>query len=262
VATSTAALANLALRYLGDSTRLLDLTTETTAAAKVCNEFLPRAITETLRAYAWRFARIQAELTLVETVDTTDTRLEWLYGFRLPEDCLQPLRLLNGWINAPLEYQIPFETRKSSADAEWDSGTTYDLGDYAKVTAGPVITWYRALVTSVALAPASNPTEWASITGVPPLLVYCNFDTALLEYTQAVSDVRAFPDDFDNAVAARLAYYIAPIITKGSNDLGDKAAQSWQFLIGQAEAVDANAQQRHPEPMSSFEAERHTGFRG
>jgi hypothetical protein len=261
MAASEAILANLALRSIGDQTEITDLATDTRAAAKRIREYLETAIEETLKARNWSFARVVANLVQIADLSTTADRLEeWQYVYRLPENCLQPWRLLRGWRNAPNDQQIRFERRLSPYDAAWDEEETYDLGDYASLEADGATVWYRALAESTGESPDAVDSEfWEAIEGVPPMVIYTTQNVARLEYTRIITDIRFFPKDVDNAVGARIGFYIAPTIAKGNKDAAKDAAAQWDFLIRQAEAQDGNAAQIDPDPPSSFELARIEG---
>lgn len=259
MALNKAALGTRALRFIGDSTVIGSFENDTSVQAKACRDFLDDAIIETLRARNWSFARAKADLVLDATNDTGDALEQWIYRYRLPADCLNPIQLVTGLRRPPIEYTWPYEVLPSSVDAEWAALTTYQANEYAAVTTLGVATWYRALRETLGDAPAASALDWVAIDGVPPLQLHTDMPNARLEYTRVITDVRYFPADFDNAVAARLAYYIEPRVTKGAGTLGDKAAQTWAFLIAQAEAVDANLRQRDVDPPSSFELSRTYG---
>lgn len=261
MAASEAILANLALRNIGDSTEITVLASDNRAAAKRCREYLPQAIEETLKARNWSFARVVADLVQVADLSASASRIEeWSYVFRLPEDCLQPWRLVRGWRNAPNDQQIRFERRLSPYDLPWDVAASYDVGDYASLEDDGATVWYRALQETTGDSPDEvSSAFWAAIDGVPPMVLYTTVSEARLEYTRTITDIRFFPKDVDNAVGARLGFYIAPIIAKGNPNAGKESAAMWDFLIRQAEAQDANAAQIDPDPPSSFELARTEG---
>lgn len=258
MAASEAALVNLALRHLGDSTRIVDLSTETSKAAKAGREFLPIALDTTFRARDWSFLRAEATLDLVETVADGDFRADWRYAFRLPNDCLVARRLTYGWRNPPLAHTLPFEVRLPDADAAWSASVSYVAGACASVTTGPSTVWYRALATTLNEAPAATPAAWQALAGLPPQLLYTTFHQARLRYTRTLSDVRRLPLELDNAVAYYLAYLLGPHMSDGDSAMADRAGAAWGAMIRAAEANDAAQRQKDVEPPSEFELARVT----
>ena len=255
MAASTAAIANLALSHLGSTAVVItDLAADTTLEGKSCRQFYDQAVRETLLAHPWNVAQVQAALTLVEAV-TTDP-MEWAYKYRVPEDCLMPQRVL--WQNIrtpPSGYRVPYRLLRDTESTAWSASVTYAAGDYASV--GTV--WYRALRETINDAPASSADDWvatSTYSGVPPQWLLCDAASAWLEYTVDLTDPRDFTPDLDNAVAARLAFYVAPKLALGNPNVRGEMAGLWDFLIRAARANDANNEQRDPEPPSSFEMAR------
>lgn len=259
MATSSAAIANLALAHLGGSAVVItNLTTDTTLEGKALRAFYETARRETLIAHAWTCAQKSAALTLVEEVD--DTVPEWVYKYRLPEDCLMAQRIKYGGQRNPVAGQrVPFAVRRDTESTTYDAGTTYTVGQYAESAS----IWYRALRTTVGDTPVSSASDWVTIAapttpdGVPPAWVFCDIEDAEMEYTMNLTDTRYFTPDVDNAIAAKLAFYAAPKIVAGDTAKRAELAQLWRFLIAQARANDVQSEQRDPEPMSSFEAARY-----
>lgn len=259
MSTSSAAIANLALAHLGSSAVVITtLSTDTTLEGKALRAFYETARRETLMAHAWHCAQKSAALTLVEAVD--DTLPEWVYKYRVPEDCLMPQRIKWGGIRSPTPGQrIPFAVRRDTESTTYDAGVTYTVGQYAESSS----IWYRALRTTINDTPVSSTSDWVTIAapttpdGVPPEWLFCDVEDAELEYTMNLTDTRYFTPDLDNAIAAKLAFYAAPKITTGDPNTRAEMAQLWDFLIRQARSNDFHAEQQDPAPMSSFEAARY-----
>lgn len=257
MAASTAALANQALSHLGGSSVVItNLTTDSTLEGKALRAFYETARRETLMARAWHCVQKSAALTLIETV--TDTPPEWVYKYRVPEDCLTPNRVKWAGNRNPVSGQrVPFAVRRDTASTTYDAAVTYTVGQYAE----SVSIWYRALRTTLADTPAISPSDWVTVAapttpdGVPPEWLFCDLADAELEYTMNATDVRYFTPDLDNAIAAKMALYAAPKIAKDETTVA-RMAQLWAFLVGQATINDLNAEQRDPDPISSFEAAR------
>mgnify|MGYP001614712252 CR=1 FL=1 len=254
---SSATIANLALAHLGTSSVVITtLSSDSTLEGKALRAFYETARRETLMAHAWHCAQKTAALTLIEAVD--DTVPEWVYKYRVPEDCLMPQRIKYAGLRNPIAGQrIPFAVRKDTESTTYDAGTTYTVGQYAESAS----IWYRALRTTVGDTPVSSTSDWVTIAapttpdGVPPEWLFCDVDDAELEYTMNATDVRYFTPDLDNAIAAKMAFYAAPKIAKDAATQA-QLAQLWSFLVTQATVNDINAEQRDPDPISSFEAAR------
>lgn len=83
---------NLALRHLGISKEIANVTTEQSAEAKACRRFYDDTRKSVLADYSWPFATRIAALNLVET----DPNEEWNYSYRYPTGCLFIRRVLSG----------------------------------------------------------------------------------------------------------------------------------------------------------------------
>lgn len=262
MAFSSASIANEALSHLGVEGVITTLATDTTTEGKACYTHYASAVRETLAAADWRCANRRATLTLVETFAATDEQ-EWTFSYRLPENCLVPRRVVWGVRNPQNDQQFPFDTRPDEVSTTWNSLTSYAVGDYAQLEATGV--WYRCILAHSAHTPP-NGTYWiaaATASGGPPLLLVTDREDAVLEYTQDLTDPTRFDVGLASAIAARLAYAIAPRITvNGSAEaLRNAAGALWQTLIAQAIVTDFNARQRDPQPMSGYQMARYRGGR-
>ena len=74
------------------------------------------------------------------------------------------------------------------------------------------------------------------------------------EYTFREEDTERFPADFTMAFSFRLAWYLAPRLTRGDDPgrLGARAIQSYLFEISRAEAAAGNEEQPDDLPESEF----------
>lgn len=260
MAASPAALVNAALAHLGQPGTITTLSTDVTPAGKAGRTFYDRARIETLKAHRWACALTQSALTLYETFADTDER-EWLYRYRLPEDCLTPHRIVWGVRNPNPLQQYPFRLVADAVSTAWDIATTYDAGEYASVTTSGTVVWYRALRETVGDAPASSASDWVAIDGGPPMFLDCDREDAVLEYVYDADDPTRFTMDLESAIVALLAFYIAPIVTVNGSagPLQANAYALWQQLIFQAQTNDYLARQRDVPPVSTYEARRITG---
>lgn len=253
MAASTAAIANLALAHLGVSGTITTLSSDTTTEGKACRTFYDRAVVETLAAHRWQFATKEAALTLVEEIADTDER-EWRYRYRLPEDCVTPVRIKWGVRNPRPEQEVPFRLLADDDSTAYDAAVTYAAGDYVLSSS----IWYRALRTTINDTPASSPSDWVAVTA-PPMYLDCDQEDAILVYVADLDDPTRYPVDFESAVAALLAFYVAPSVTVNGSaaDLRAAAYGLWQQLVAQAKVNDFMARQRDVPPVSSWQGARH-----
>lgn len=109
--TSQADICNMALGHVGSSSIIANLISDTTPEAAIFRVFFDIAVKKCLRDFVWPFATRAADLALVEE-DPTD---EWAYSYRLPANCLKPIRILSGARNDNATSRVPF--RRASDDA-------------------------------------------------------------------------------------------------------------------------------------------------
>lgn len=84
-------------------------------------------------------------------------------------------------------------------------------------------------------------------------LVYTDRQSAVAEYTVAVSDTSTFDPLFAQALAFKLGFYIAPRVTASDPfKLGQRAFTLYQMAVEQARDMALNEQQDDPEPDSEF----------
>ena len=85
------------------------------------------------------------------------------------------------------------------------------------------------------------------------LLLLCDLEEAQIEYTEMVTDVSFFPDDFVMALSYRLAYYAAPSITNGDPfQMQGRMMQMYQGEMSRATANGFNEEQPDELPESEF----------
>lgn len=85
------------------------------------------------------------------------------------------------------------------------------------------------------------------------LLLFCDLEEAQIEYTEMVTDVSFFPDDFAMSLSYRLAYYAAPAITNGDPfQMQGRMMQMYQTELSKATANSFNEEQPDELPESEF----------
>lgn len=258
MAASTAAIANKALAYLGVEGRITTLSSDTTVPGKACRAYYAQAKREVLAAAPWPSQKKQATLTLVETYTAADA--EWAYAYRQPEDCVTPLRILWEGIRNPLrDQEPPFEPIADTDSTTYDAAVTYTVGQYAQ--SGGI--WYRALRTTINDTPASSPSDWVALSLVdgPPPLLRCDVEDAVLEYIADFNDPTRFDPRIENAIAALLAWYVAPQVCQSGTADAARAgvAATFDQLIRAGRAEAHNARKPDVPPISTYHAARLRG---
>ncbi len=88
-------------------------------------------------------------------------------------------------------------------------------------------------------------------------LIFCDIETAELEYTEMVDDSNIITPDFKLAFSFKLAHLVAPELTGGDPfKLGDRAKENYIEQISNAKANAGNEEQPDNEPNSCFERAR------
>lgn len=257
MAASTAVIANAALAHLGATGRIVTLSSDTTTEGKACRQFYPLARRQALAAAKWQSQTIQSTLTLVETF--TATNAEWAFSYRMPEDCITPLRVLWEGIRNPLgDQQAPYRQVADNASTAWSSGTAYTVGQYASAAG----VWYRCILAHTNHTPP-NGTYWVALTlsDGPPPLVWTDVEDAVLEYVADLNDPTRFDPLLEAAIAAMLAWFIAPQITGVEPGTREHVATTYNALITRAQAHNYNAKQPDVPPVSTYQAARVRGRR-
>lgn len=256
MAASLEAICNLSLSHLGVAKVVTDIDTDNTPESVACLLFIDQVIEEALRAFAWPFATSYATLALVQE----DPTVEWGYSYRLPADCRFVRRIVqeNSDRNETRQSRAPFRIVRDNVSTAWSGATAYTTGQYASVTTGGVTTWYRALQDGTNQDPTTQAAYWVAITGTPPQLLLCDREDVEIEYTVDVSDVREFPSDFTQAIAALLAFYIAPRVCQDeTGKSGQRPFQLYGWLIARAQANAANEEVPDDPQPSEFERVRY-----
>ena len=83
---------NLALSHIGIGKEVANIETEQSAEASALRRVYDTALRKTLRDFNWPFARVIADLGLIEE-DPTD---EWDFSYRVPSDCVSFRRIPSG----------------------------------------------------------------------------------------------------------------------------------------------------------------------
>lgn len=85
------------------------------------------------------------------------------------------------------------------------------------------------------------------------LLIFTDMEDAVAEYVLREENAEVFPIDFANALAFRIAAYIAPGLTRGDPfKMGERALKMYEFEMSKARATAVNEEQDEEEPDSLF----------
>jgi hypothetical protein len=186
-------MANLAISHLGQGKEIANIDTEKSSEAATMRRYQPVVIEMFLKNFPYSFCNVIETLNLVES----DPNDEWAYSYRLPTDCLKPIRILSGLRNDTRQSRVPYKIGKD------------DQGE----------------------------------------LIYCDQESAQLEYIQFVDDPSKYPIDVFLAMSYLLAGMAAPrICGEDPFKMGDKAMKMYQYFKGQADAADVNDQQQEEPP--------------
>jgi hypothetical protein len=111
MASSTTAIANLAISHLGIGKEIANLETERSSEAQACRRFYETARDVTLRDFPWPFATKINAIGLVEE----DPNDEWGFSYRYPTDCLMLRRILSGLRNDNRQSRIPYRVTRDDS---------------------------------------------------------------------------------------------------------------------------------------------------
>ena len=219
-------IANQALGYLGTGQQIQNLDTDQTAEARAARRFYTSTLESLLEDYSWNWSTVWAVLEIVQIKPNR----EWLYSYRVPNDCLFFQRIWNG----------------SHVDDE-KSVVRYVMSNDAS---GPLIL-----------------TNWGpgfSCTTTNGVTTYTVTDTCwqtLVQYTQRNPNAEAqMPPLFRDGFALTLASNMAPMLPGiGSVDLRQKCLQEAALKLGRAIARDANQTKPPIELVSTLQKARNSG---
>lgn len=105
----SAPICSTALAHIGKPP--IQLLTEDSTEAKLCNAFYARALQSLLVEHAWRFAMKSVALALLEE-DGPDG---WTYRYAYPSDCLRAIEVYTS-VDVPSAPTIPWTVELSSTD--------------------------------------------------------------------------------------------------------------------------------------------------
>lgn len=206
---------NLALSHLGDSATVSSIDPpEGSPQAGRCARWYPIARDLVLEEDEWSFVTRRAPIALLDAAPPSG----WQYAYALPADCVKPWAVLPP--NALNDYSVGFPQ---------DNGFTG-------------LPTQRLINVGAAYVPQDFVVE-TDTSGAK--LLYTNQENAVLRYNMRMLDPTRFSAMVVDAIAWKLASYLAGPIIKG--DAGAQAARTagaaYEVAVAKAKVADANARQ-------------------
>jgi hypothetical protein len=192
---------------------------ENSAQALKCRLHYPKVVSKLLESHEWSFANQRVQMA---QAGTNDRPYEWLFAYKIPSNCAQPIRVLPDLASAGITLPQPLPGEPYSET--WATLNYYEV-------------------------------PYEVLDGI----LYTNAENAWLDYTIAditgILVTRAFAD----AIEVELAYRLA-ISLKGDAGLKKDLATEKELMLQQAIAVDNNRQpQVWGEYLSESMVARHSG---
>ena len=251
----------MALGYLGETPNITTLATDQTANARAFRTFYEPTRDWLLQQTPWNFATRYFSLieqTGTGTVTVTGTNLATFStdqdAFIDPGDTIT-IGTTDYVIGARTSGTV-FATSGANVSAQAftivKQVTTDPTDDWAYGYRLPEAVWLvRRLVDGNRMPIAANrPVFRVGNDGTYNVLYTDYSDPVTVEYTAKVTDPTLFSPVFDNALAAFLAFYVAPLVSKGDpSNLGIRAAQIAQGFLADAVAFDANQRVMDDQPL-------------
>ncbi len=255
MAASVEAICELALGHLGMSDTVTNVTTDQTAVARAFRRFYEQARNEVLTAFPWTFAKRYFNFLSqpgVGTVQALQQGGNFEIQFSVSPDpyvAVGDTVTINGVVytlntrhNATTYYVTP-----STVQAAGSSFTiakkrltdpTYDW-KYAYRMPTDILQPLRLVDGNRTPIRSNWPVFWVGEDDTSRLL-YCNYDTdVVMEYVKVVTDVTKFPVLFTQALAAKLAFYSAPLLVGADpNPVLARTAQVYTVVLSEARAMD------------------------
>lgn len=101
-------MANLAITHLGQGKEIANVETEKSSEAATMRRIQPTVIEMFLKNFPYSFCNVTVALDLVESAPND----EWAYSYRVPTDCLKPIRILSGIRNDSRQTRVPYKIGK------------------------------------------------------------------------------------------------------------------------------------------------------
>jgi hypothetical protein len=117
--------------------------------------------------------------------------------------------------------------------------------------------FFRRILSGIRTDNRQSQVPYIIVQGAAGKEIYTDCDEAVGEYTVLVTDTLQYPPDFVNALSLRIAWMIAPRLTKGDPfRLQQRTFQLYTQAIAMASGQAFNEEQRDQPPFSEFSRER------
>lgn len=259
----------MALAHLGESQTIADVDTDQTAVARAFRTFYVPSRDWLLQQTPWGFATRyfnllgQTGLGTVAVSSGTATFSTSQTDYLVAGDTFTvgttTYTVTSG---SGTSYVVTGADVSSSAFTIIKAVTSNPTDDWEYAYRLPTVAWYvRRLVDGNRQPVRSDrPVYRMGHDGTYRLLYTDLSDPVTVEYTARVTDTTIFSPIFDEALAAFLAFKVAPLVTKGDpSGLGLRALQVARQFIGDAAAADANENVMDDESVSDFLLYRNGG---
>jgi hypothetical protein len=212
---------NTALSHIGDTANVSSIDPpDGSVQAGYCKTFYPIAVNSLLEMATWGFSTKRVALAAVANPSST-----WLYAYACPSDSINLIAVLPS--GALDDYSQNFATLGSSA-AFAMGGPAFPDFEFAN----PADNFYAPQPYSVEIDDEGNS------------IILTNCDSAVLRYTQAVSDPTKFSPLFVMALSYLLASMLAGPIIKGEAGATMSGAMLTKFQAFKIQATSSDANQR------------------
>ncbi len=255
MAASVEAICELALGHLGMSDTVTSVDTDQTAAARAFRRFYAQTRDEVLTAFPWTFAKRYVKFidgSGVGTVEAVQHGGNFELRFTVSQDPYLGVGdtvtiggvvyTLNTRHNATTYYVTPSTAQAAGSSFTFTKKRLSDpTADWAYAYRMPAdILQPLRLVDGNRTPIRSNwPVFWVGEDDTSRLM-YCNYDTdVVMEYVKSVTDVTKYPVLFTQALAAKLAFYVAPLLVGSDpNPVLGRMSQVYAAVLSEARAMD------------------------
>ena len=261
MAASVEALCNMALGYLGETPSIVAVATDQTANARAFRTFYEPTRDWLLQQTPWNFATRYFSLIGQTGTGTAAVTGGNVLTFSADQDAnvdtgdtitIGTTDYVLGARTSGLIWATTGANVSASAFTIVKQVTENPTDDWAYGYRLPDAVWQtRRLVDGNRMPIAANrPVFRVGNDGTYNVLYTDYSDPVTVEYTAKVTDVTQFSPVFDNALSAFLAFYVAPLVTKGDpSNLGMRAMQMGQAFIADAVAIDGNQRVMDDQPL-------------